>query len=894
MSCVGCVVNRVGTVEKRDGRIEVFDVGKISGAVEKAVYAYCGDSQDYSGFIEDVTNEVVASIGRQNVVEPTVEEIQDTVEDVLRNFGRSDISDAYHNYRVERTLQRERNSEIFNLYKEITFSSAADSDVKRENANVNSDSPMGTMLKYGSEGAKHYYLTELINQRFADAHRNGEIHIHDLDFYPTTTTCCQIDLTKLLDNGFHTGHGAISPPQTVESRASLLCVAIQSNQNDQHGGQSIGTFDYMMAPGVHKSFCRHYFSNLRKLLGFVCDDTEGVERVISELQFCNVEDARLSMSNAKNYQEVEKGLLVGLLGLPEEAATKIQKNCLDSTMKETEKSCAQAAQIVLFNLNSMHSRCGAQVPFSSINYGTDTSPEGRMITKHILLATEKGLGHNECPIFPVQIMRLKDGINTKAGDPNYDLFQLACRVSAKRLFPNFSFQDATYNLQYYDPERPETEVAYMGCRTRVIANVYDPSRAITNGRGNLSFTSINLPRIAYLAKGNWDVFYEELARVLCIVRDQLLERLSFQKKRKAKCFQMLMGNHVWLDSEKLNPEDEVGDVLNHGTLGVGFIGLSECLTAMIGCDHSESEEAQSKGLEIIQRMRTFCDEQSQAHKLNFTLLATPAEGLCGRFCRIDAKKYPEHHDLTDKGYYTNSFHVPVDKHITMKDKIDIEAPYHALTNAGHITYIECDSDLTQNLMAFERLVLYAKEKNLGYFAINHPVDYDERCGYVGIINDECPGCGRDTQDGKDIVRIRRVTGYLTGGVSDTWNDAKQKELVKREKHALSQKEITKSKEYEETRQQAINHYVKEFERMGMPVPPVPENYNSEEYGRKLKQDYYKLLEEMRQKRQIPWPHDTNHQTRNVSYSSSTGMTPEEVKKHGFSTGTGLPYSPKTA
>ena len=776
-------VNQILTVEKRDGRIEDFDAAKIRDAIRRAMVALDPEKTVTSVQLDFLTERVLTTLADQHLYEPSVEEIQDAVEQVFIREGDTDLYDTYHSYRIQRTKQRERNSEIFRIYKEITFSDAADSDVKRENANVNGDTPMGTMLKYGSEGAKHYFLTDLIAPEFADAHRNGEIHIHDMDFYATTTTCCQIDLNKLFSTGFHTGHGAITPPKSIESRASLLCVAIQSNQNDQHGGQSIPAFDRMMAPGVNDSFRKHYFANLKKALGF-CNIEGADESLIAHSikTLTEYDTPAASLSDILAYQEAERTHLEYVYDLDEKEIDRIQKTVLKETMEETEKSCAQAAQIVLFNLNSMHSRCGAQVPFSSINYGTDTSPEGRLMIKHILLATEKGLGHNETPIFPVQIFRLKDGINTHKGDPNYDLFQLACRVSAKRLFPNFSFQDAPFNLQYYDPSRPETEISYMGCRTRVIGNVYDPSREITNGRGNVSFTSINLPRIAYKADGNWKEFYRELDRMMDLVRRQLLERFALQKKRKAKCFQMLMGNGVWIDSENLGPEDEVGDVLNHGSLSIGFIGLSECLRAMMGCDHSESEEALAKGIEIVKHMREYTDREAQKAKLNFTLLATPAEGLCGRFCRIDAKKYPEYRYLTDKGYYTNSFHVPVSKHIPMWKKIDIEANFHPLTNAGHITYVEVDGDLTNNPEAFERLVLYAKEKGLGYFAINHPVDYDNECGYSGIINDVCPGCGRDTRNREGITAIRRVTGYLTGGVSDTWNNAKQKELKDRVKH----------------------------------------------------------------------------------------------------------------
>ncbi len=437
-------------------------------------------------------------------------------------------------------------------------------------------------------------------------------------------------------------------------------------------------------------------------------------------------------------------------------------------------------EALVHNLNTMHSRAGAQIPFSSINYGTDTSPEGRMAVRNLLLATEAGLGNGETPIFPIHIFKVKEGINYNPGDPNYDLFQLACRVSAKRLFPNFSFLDAPYNLKYYSPGNPHTEIAYMGCRTRVIGNVYDPSREIVTGRGNLSFTSVNLPRLGIRNRGNVEAFFKELDSVINLVIDQLWERYQIQARKKVKNFPFLMGQGIWLDSDKLSPDDEIGEVLKHGTLTMGFIGLAECLKALIGAHHAESEEAQKLGLEIAGHMRKRMDEASRKHNMNFTLIATPAEGLAGRFVELDRNIFGSIEGVTDREYYTNSFHVPVYYKINAFKKIKLEAPYHELTNAGHITYVELDGDPQHNLTAFEKIIRAMKEAGIGYGSINHPVDRDPVCGYTGIIGDKCPSCGREEGSVK-FERIRRITGYLVGTL-DRFNNAKMAEVRDRVSH----------------------------------------------------------------------------------------------------------------
>ena len=675
--------------------------------------------------------------------------------------------------------------DLLQIYEEITFQDAVDSDVKRDNANVNGDTAMGVMLKYGTEGSKYFYEDCVLKPEHSKAHREGYIHIHDLDFYTLTTTCCQIDLLKLFDGGFSTGHGHLREPNDISSYSALACIAIQSNQNDQHGGQAIANFDRGMAPGVAKTFRRSYTKNLAKGLMFSLglDDQENTLKRIR----CEIEEEHgfyPRMGDSSEYIARELGYLEQLYPHGSEIR-KIQESALRLAEKETERATYQAMEAFIHNLNTMHSRAGAQTPFSSINYGMDTSPEGRMVMRNLLLATEAGLGDGETPIFPIQIFRVKEGINYNPGEPNYDLFQLACRCSAKRLFPNFSFLDAPFNLQYYDPERPETEIAYMGCRTRVIGNVHDRDREQCNQRGNLSFTSINLPRLAIEAAGDTAVFYAKLDEMIDLCVDQLLHRFEIQCSKKVYNMPFLMGQGVWLDSEKLKWDDEVREVLKHGTLSVGFIGLAETLVALIGRHHGESEIAQSLGQDIVGHMRRRLDEESKKRGLNITMLATPAEGLSGRFVRMDEERYGKIPGVTDREYYTNSFHVPVYYDISAYDKIALEAPYHALTNAGHISYVELDGDPTENLEAFEQIIRYMKEKGVGYGSVNHPVDRDPVCGFSGIIGDQCPKCGRNENDGEvPFERIRRITGYLVGTMN-RWNDAKRAEEHDRVKHGLT-------------------------------------------------------------------------------------------------------------
>nr|WP_294680735.1 anaerobic ribonucleoside triphosphate reductase [uncultured Anaerotignum sp.] len=770
----------ITTITKRDGRTVHFDINKIASAIEKAFAATIG-KKDYAACLA-LAQEVSDIFEENHIDAPTVEQIQDTVERVLINHGHVRTAKAYILYRAERTRVRNMNDRLMKTFEDITYKDATDSDIKRENANIDGNTAMGSMLKYGSEGAKHFYESYVLNPAHSEAHRNGDIHIHDLDFYTLTTTCCQIDLIKLFHDGFSTGHGVLREPNDIASYASLACIAIQSNQNDQHGGQSIANFDYGLAPGVAKTYKKRYQSNLNALVE-VMDSAAHAEKTKGIFQTLTKENLIPTLDGSQAYTEREKELLLEA-GVPAEILDKIQSFSAKKATEETDKATYQAMEALLHNLNTMHSRAGAQTPFSSINYGMDTSTEGRMVMKNMLLVTEAGLGNGETAIFPIQIFRVKEGINFNPGEPNYDLFKLACRVSAKRLFPNFSFQDAPYNLKYYKEGQPETEIAYMGCRTRVIGNVNDPAREITLGRGNLSFTSINLPRIAILANKNIDWFFSELDRKIDLVVEQLLERFEIQAKKKVHNYPFLMGEGVWIDSEKLNYDDEVREVLKHGTLSVGFIGLAEALKALLGMHHGESEVAQNLGLDIVGHMRKRMDDLSQKTHMNFTLLATPAEGLSGRFVRMDKERFGSIEGVTDREYYTNSFHIPVYYPISAYKKIQLEAPYHALTNAGHITYIELDGDPSTNLDAFEKVIRYMKAQGIGYGSINHPVDRDPVCGYNGIIGDTCPKCGRSETDGEyGFQRIRRITGYLVGTL-DRFNNAKRAEVRDRVKHSV--------------------------------------------------------------------------------------------------------------
>ena len=746
----------IAQIIKRDGRQSAFELDKITNAIFQAAQASGG--HDYQ-MAETLARQVEQNLEQALSGEiPTVEQIQDEVERVLVETGHARTAKRYILYRNERTRVREMNTRLMKVYEDLTFKSSLENNVKRENANIDGDTAMGTMLKYGSEGAKQFYEMFILDPEHARAHREGDIHIHDLDFLTLTTTCCQIDLLKLFQGGFSTGHGFLREPNDIRSYSALACIALQSNQNDQHGGQSIPNFDYSMAPGVKKTFRRAFTDNLTKAIEIYLEQEDGELLSKSIVKNAERETGEIAVfADGNGFDEAVERLLCD--HSDERTAAKIMRFTRKYAVKETRRNTYQAMEALVHNLNTMHSRAGAQVPFTSLNYGTDTSPEGRLVMECLMKATEAGLGNGETSIFPIHIFKVKEGVNYNPGEPNYDLFKLAMRVSAKRMFPNFSFLDAPFNAQYYKPGHPETEATYMGCRTRVVGNVFDPTREIVNGRGNLSFTSINLPRIAILSKGDIDWFFEDLDRKIDLVIDQLLARLRIQSQKKVRNYPFLMGQGVWIDSEKLGPDDSVGEVLGHGSLTCGFIGLAETLKALIGVHHGESDEAQELGLKIVSHMRERMDQAAQQYHLNFTLIATPAEGLSGRFVRMDRARFGEIPGVTDREYYTNSFHVPVYYPISAFEKIRREAPYHALTNGGHISYIELDGDPTQNLEAFETVVRAMKEAGMGYGAINHPIDRDPICGYTGIIGDVCPRCGRREGEGVPLEKLQKLGMY---------------------------------------------------------------------------------------------------------------------------------------
>lgn len=763
-------------IVKRDGRVVKFDQSKIFNALEKAV-----ERSEETIPLGELTDEVVSQLNKIYTKDhrPTVEEVQDIIEDTLIRHNFAPTAKEYITYRRERTEVREAKSRLMSTLKNITFQAAKDNDVKRENANIDGDTAMGTMLKYGSESAKDFYITHLLSKKMAKAHLAGDIHIHDLDFYTLTLTCCQIDLLQLFHGGFSTGHGFLREPNDIRSYAALACIAIQANQNDMHGGQAVPNFDFAMAEGVRKSYTKIFRNNIIKFIDFTAsiDLTSELKPYFKELYKMGIEPRYLDKSSIDNVFALLKKKF------PSIDFDSVKDIVIKDSDKEIVEATHQAMEALIHNLNTMHSRAGAQVPFSSLNYGTDTSEEGRLAMKCILQATMEGLGDGETPIFPIQIFKVKEGVNYNPDDKNYDLYKMSMECSAKRLFPNFSFLDAPFNKQYYKEGDYNSEVAYMGCRTRVMANPYDKTKEVTCGRGNLSFTSINLPRLGIESKKDVNLFFKKLDSMVDLVIEQLLERFEVQRHKKVKNMPFLMGQHVWLDSEKLDWEDEIDPVIGHGTLTIGFIGLAECLVALCGKHHGESAESQTLGIRIVKEMRRKADEASKKYHLNFSLIATPAEGLSGRFVKIDKKKYGVLKGITDRDYYTNSFHIPVYYPISMFKKIDLEAPYHDLTNGGHITYIEVDGDIAKNSEAFEKIVRHMKDAGIGYGAVNHPVDRDPLCGYNGIIDNTCPKCGRKEDEGDiGFERIRRITGYLVGNL-DRFNNAKRKEVSERFKHS---------------------------------------------------------------------------------------------------------------
>ena len=749
-------------VVKRNGKKVDFDTTKVAMAIKKGFDSIVdeeGEKKYSEKDIQKVYQTVLKKINKdyKDAEKIKIEEVQDLIEASLTKCGYEDVFKSFSEYREKRALSRQLFSDEKKMHKFLKsleglgLKSALEEDSKRENANIDGNSAMGTMLQFGSNVSKEFAKAYLMKKKFADAHENGDIHIHDMDFEAMgTTTCMQIDLNKLFKNGFSTGHGHLREPQSIISYSALAAIAIQSNQNDQHGGQSIPAFDFYMAPGVLKTFRKELKQAIYELLSFT-----------DFIHFVNMDKIAKEIDKIDSI-EIDTTMFENFYKESEEVK-KVFDKAYETALAKTDRQTYQAMEAFVHNLNTMHSRAGAQVPFSSINFGTDTSPEGRMVTKNYLLSVDAGLGKNETPIFPISIFKVKEGVNYNPGDPNYDLFKLSIKVSAKRLFPNFSFMDSPFNAQYYKGDY-NTEVCYMGCRTRVIGNVADPNKEVTPGRGNLSFTSINLPRLGIKhgivtnEKADLDGFFKELEEMMDLVRDQLLERFEIQCNKRSYNFPFLLEQGIWLDSEKLKPTDRLRKVLKHGTLSIGFIGLAECLKALIGKHQGESDEAQELGLKIVSFMRNKCDEYAKKYNLNFTCLATPAEGLSGRFVNIDKAVYGKIKGVTDRDYYTNSFHVPVYYNISIINKIKKEAPYHALTNAGHISYIELDGDTTENLEAFEKIVRLMKENNMGYAAINHPVDRDPVCGYVGIIGDVCPGCGRKAFEGVRVDKLKEIKG----------------------------------------------------------------------------------------------------------------------------------------
>lgn len=750
-------------IQKRDGKIVNFNVEKIVDAIAAAGAA----TEEFKYDRAKQLAEKVTKLAEEKITvrTPKVEQIQDLVEQVLMESSFKRTAKAYITYRQERNRTREAHSHLMESYRKISLADAAeDSDIKRSNANVDGDSAMGKMLQFGAEGSKEFAKTVLMDPRFAALHDNGDIHIHDLDFYATgTLTCCQTDPLKLFaDGGFNTGHGHLRTPNSIGSYAALAAIILQANQNEQHGGQSIPNFDYAMAPGVDKTFKKALKRNLEKYNQFA----EKAINVIIPDDVVFGDDEKLKK-------------------------LKVPASVIKVSNEDTEKQTFQAMEGFIHNLNTMHSRAGAQVPFTSINFGTDITPAGRLVSKYLLEATMNGLGKGETPIFPISIFKVKEGVNYNPEDPNYDLFKRSMEVSAKRLFPNFTFIDAPFNLQYYKPGDYHTEIATMGCRTRVFGSIFPESDGIVTGRGNCSFTTINLVRLGIkhgIALGerkeaDWSGFYKDLDSLMDAVKDQLIERYDFQANQHVRNFPFLMGQGNWFGSEKLGMNDKLREVIKHGTLSIGFIGLAETLVAMTGKHHGESEECQELGLDIITHMRERCDMYMKKYHMNFSLLATPAEGLAGRFTKIDRREYGVIDGVTDRDFYTNSFHVPVYYPISAFDKIKKEAPYHALCNAGHISYIELDGDPSDNIEAFEAVIRQMHDAGIGYGSVNHPVDRDPICGFAGIIKGErCPSCGR-LEDDVLFERLRRITGYLVGSL-ERWNDGKKAEESSRVKHSV--------------------------------------------------------------------------------------------------------------
>ncbi len=768
-------------IRKRDGRLAEFNEEKIARAIEKAFNATYKPGRGEEA--RKLADEVLSILEVEGQAQPDVEHIQDLVERVLMDNGYVQTAKSYILYREERSRAREMNTRLMKTYEDITFSKAKDSDIKRENANIDGDTAMGSMLKFGSEGAKQFYDMFVLNPDHARAHREGDIHIHDLDFLTLTTTCCQIDIKKLFEGGFSTGHGTLREPNDISSYAALCCIAIQSNQNDQHGGQSVVNFDYGMADGVRKTFARVYRQNLARAL-MLLEGREDPERELKALMAQLKADTGLAptLEDCGDYFAAERAALVPAFGTAEQVE-KAQAFAHQRAVKETDRATYQAMEALIHNLNTMHSRAGAQTPFSSINYGMDTSPEGRMVMKNVMLATEAGLGERRDPHLPHPDLPGQGGGQLQPRRAQLRPVPACHAVLRQAAVPQFLLHRRALQPAILQARPPRDRdrlhgLPHPGHRQRVRPRAGDLQRP-----GQPVLHHHQPAPAGHQGQGDLDVFFEGLDRMLDLCVEQLLERFEIQCRKHVYNYPFLMGQGVWLDSDKLDWDDEVREVLRHGTLTVGFIGLAETLKALVGVHHGESEKAQVLGLEIISHMRARMDEEAAKRGLNFSLIATPAEGLSGRFVKLDRARYGSIEGITDREYYTNSFHVPVYYPISAYDKIRIEAPYHALTNAGHISYIEMDGDPTDNLEAFEKVIRCMKESGIGYGSVNHPVDRDPVCGFSGIIGDQCPGCGRTEADGVPFERIRRITGYLVGTL-DRFNNGKRAEERDRVKHSV--------------------------------------------------------------------------------------------------------------
>ncbi len=791
------------SILKRDGKREAFSLDKIVRAVTKAYRA--GGIDDQEDTIRQIASDVAASIADEVI---SVEEIQDLVEKKLMACNPY-IAKKYIIYREWRNVQRDKRTSIKQVMDGIV--SVEKNDVNLSNANMSSHTPAGQMMTFASEVTKDYAYKYLLGVRYARAHRDGDIHIHDLDYYPTkTTTCIQYDLDDLFRRGFHTKNGTVRTPQSVQSYATLATIIFQTNQNEQHGGQSIPAFDFFMASGVLKSFVKHLTTNIFFLLRL--KNTGAAEPETEESLKKLLREHVRSIETDETGRRALAGVLAGNgMELSDNELDAVWKQAYETTRRDTH----QAMEGFIHNLNTMHSRGGNQVVFSSVNYGTDTSPEGRMVIRELLSSTIEGLGNGEVPVFPIQIFKVKDGVSYSEEDyavaladfegamsgklrfsaPNFDLLLEACRTTATSLFPNFIFLDTEFNKndrwRADDPDRFRYEVASMGCRTRVFENLHGEKSSW--GRGNLSFTSMNMPRLAIEARREAEdmypdgdkhairrearnIFLEKVRSMTAMIAEQLYERYQYQRTALARQFPFMMGNDVWKGGGALGPNDEVGDVLRSGTLGIGFIGGHNAMVAIYGEGHARSEEAWNTLYDAVGVMNTVVEEYKTRYKLNYSVLATPAEGLSGRFTKMDRKRYGLIEGVTDRDYYVNSFHIDVREPVSIVEKIRKEAPFHKITRGGHITYVELDGEAKKNIVSILKIVKVMHDEGIGYGSINHPVDTCRKCGYKGVIYTQCPVCKSE-----DIIRMRRITGYLTGSL-DTWNSAKRAEERDRVKH----------------------------------------------------------------------------------------------------------------